>query len=936
MNPGCPARYPALVLAILLFRMIQPCLCSEAPNPGYPSCKEKDTCSLQYGKTLFVQAGQYFTNAEFREAERAYQNALDCFRKIPSQDSLEALCLLGEAMALFRQDRLEEARLRYHDLLEFQEDKAVLSSDLEASVMHNLGLIYQQQFDFQRALEYQLKAAEFKESGGGSAGFKGSAWNNLGALHEQSARPAEALRCYEKAYRYFVSEGGHDKLMTINLNLARLRQAMGNHAEAAMYLDAAVLHARKAGNTDPGLRHELLYSLAVKHYQQAAYQAALSNCQEINSMRDNQPLQQRIREMSLMACCMEKLQRISEADSLFSIDFQIDADKGAELSALASHLMARALFQQHRKLSQAAIRNMQNAVDAFENAYGQSSGAVLYARMQLADLWYQQKNYRRAWQESRHALDQIQRHEDQYYPPLCIDIKELSALSAFALYEEQPDQISWLEESVQLYSCLARDLSRIRMGLADESGREGGKEYKLLLENGIKIGWMAWQEHLPGSLQHIQEMMQLNRALSLRRQWQERAFIESLPDTAVHPVLFREAERNLRQQQYRIELELAKSSPDFDQLAGMEERYLAALRMMDSLRAQLALHYPHFDTHLPDLAAKMHNFLTRDSATCLIEYFSGGDCYAALLHTAEGEDMILWNKDSAAVSTLQQFLADIRMISPDTWQQRSREACHIVMEPLMEYIREYRHLVIIPDAELWTLPFDALILPDGYVAAGKKEQFLIEKFSLELAYSGMILFPDNKPYPAVSFHVPDTSLPFARKEADAVHTLSGNSGIPCRILRGSESSPEYFLRDVEGAGIVHLSTHARADLHHPLRSVLGFSGSSTLSEGEIYRHTAGTPLLILNACETQKGPVDATEGMMSLAHAFLCRGAKQVIAGMWRIQDEEASRIMIDFYSALLKGIPVPQALQQAKINMIRQPETRFPRNWAAWQVLRP
>jgi tetratricopeptide (TPR) repeat protein len=80
-------------------------------------------------------------------------------------------------------------------------------------------------------------------------------------------------------------------------------------------------------------------------------------------------------------------------------------------------------------------------------------------------------------------------------------------------------------------------------------------------------------------------------------------------------------------------------------------------------------------------------------------------------------------------------------------------------------------------------------------------------------------------------------------------------------------------------------------------------------------------LAVLSACETGLGDVAGGEGVFGLQRAFHIAGAKNVVASLWRVDDEATAALMALFYRKLWKeGKPAPQALKEAQLALYRSP----------------
>jgi tetratricopeptide (TPR) repeat protein len=82
-------------------------------------------------------------------------------------------------------------------------------------------------------------------------------------------------------------------------------------------------------------------------------------------------------------------------------------------------------------------------------------------------------------------------------------------------------------------------------------------------------------------------------------------------------------------------------------------------------------------------------------------------------------------------------------------------------------------------------------------------------------------------------------------------------------------------------------------------------------------------LAVLSACETGLGDVAGGEGAFGLQRAFHIAGAKNVVASLWRVDDEATAALMALFYRKLWReGKAPPQALKEAQLALYRNPQS--------------
>ena len=82
-----------------------------------------------------------------------------------------------------------------------------------------------------------------------------------------------------------------------------------------------------------------------------------------------------------------------------------------------------------------------------------------------------------------------------------------------------------------------------------------------------------------------------------------------------------------------------------------------------------------------------------------------------------------------------------------------------------------------------------------------------------------------------------------------------------------------------------------------------------------------TDLVVLSACETGLGELEAGEGVYGLQRAFLVAGARTIIMSLFKVSDEATQKLMVKFYNKWLETGNKRESFIQAK-KEIRQEYT--------------
>jgi CHAT domain-containing protein len=84
---------------------------------------------------------------------------------------------------------------------------------------------------------------------------------------------------------------------------------------------------------------------------------------------------------------------------------------------------------------------------------------------------------------------------------------------------------------------------------------------------------------------------------------------------------------------------------------------------------------------------------------------------------------------------------------------------------------------------------------------------------------------------------------------------------------------------------------------------------------DIYRIPIHADLVTVSACRGAGARAFAGEGLIGFAWAFLASGARNVIGGLWDVDDESTSQLMSELYGGIAAGADPVSALRRAKLN---------------------
>ena len=90
---------------------------------------------------------------------------------------------------------------------------------------------------------------------------------------------------------------------------------------------------------------------------------------------------------------------------------------------------------------------------------------------------------------------------------------------------------------------------------------------------------------------------------------------------------------------------------------------------------------------------------------------------------------------------------------------------------------------------------------------------------------------------------------------------------------------------------------------------------------------------MLSCCHSGRGEIKA-EGVVGIARAFLCAGARSVLVSLWAIDDEATMLFMRSFYQHLADGTSTSVALHQAMKSLRESQQFGAVKYWASFVLI--
>jgi CHAT domain-containing protein len=312
----------------------------------------------------------------------------------------------------------------------------------------------------------------------------------------------------------------------------------------------------------------------------------------------------------------------------------------------------------------------------------------------------------------------------------------------------------------------------------------------------------------------------------------------------------------------------------------------------------------------------------------------------------------------------------------------------LVPESIRARVRAATEVVVVPDAALHQVPFEALVIEPGSTPANTRYWLDVGPpvryapsatvlHSIEqrpstrspIAGSGALLTLSDPIYdPAevaresaaaadtargaagvvtrssyVRAGGPLTRLPGTAAETDAVRDAFG--AVPSlggvRVLQRLDATEPNLRGGMAGTRYLHIATHGVVDERRgALFAALATTppaGADVLPEHdgflqlhEIYSmQLAEVALAVLSACATNVGSLVDGEGVFALSRGFLAAGARRVVASQWAVEDRSTAELMGRFFRGIAEAEQRGERVEYARLLRDAKRALRERAEWA-------
>jgi len=342
--------------------------------------------------------------------------------------------------------------------------------------------------------------------------------------------------------------------------------------------------------------------------------------------------------------------------------------------------------------------------------------------------------------------------------------------------------------------------------------------------------------------------------------------------------------------------------------------------------------------------AEVRQALAPDEA--LLEYLVGDSTSVVFVETEDTAAVVDLGVTRHDLAKLVDFSRGVLVrpgpsSAPAVWQSALRRLYQDLIEPVETagLLRGKQALRIVPHAELYYLPFAALLGPSG------PDAYLVQRYRLTYAPSASVwlrLRRSRAPSSGggvLALAPRPMALPGSAAEVAAIGRAFGTRA---KVLLGAKATKQALREAAAGKDIIHFATYGVLNKDNPLFSYVelmpGGEEDGRLEVHDVFGLPLRARLIVLSACQTglasgALADVPAGDDWVGLVQAFLTAGASTVLATLWPVQDRSTAQIMSQLYDGLAAGETTAAALAQAQRTALGRRETAHPFFWAGFTL---
>lgn len=391
--------------------------------------------------------------------------------------------------------------------------------------------------------------------------------------------------------------------------------------------------------------------------------------------------------------------------------------------------------------------------------------------------------------------------------------------------------------------------------------------------------------------------------------------------------------KNLKQQSLSLQHQINQKND-----ATARDQQLRISQKISALEASINSRYPSylktkFESASVDLTALKSKLKSLDAA--FVEYFWGDENIYALVVSGDSTEFYQVKNSNEVEAGISKYTGLFKAKGNSYSKEDVAGFLNIsnglyskLLKPFEQHLFGHKRLIIVPDGLLIQLPFETLVT-NNTGESYRELPYLLNTHYVSYVFSASHLLatrPAVKSNPsmlALGFtggtnerSVEQAAIEIAGSETELV-ALSGKFPRGT-YLYGAGVTEKSFKEQAANFDLLHIAVHGKGDTGEDYSATLYFRDEEGPEDGrlywyELYNMNLKASLAVLSSCESGIGKTYRGEGMLSMANAFTFAGCGNIVMGLWKVDDQVSVKLMDTFYSELLNGMAIDEALALAK-----------------------
>ena len=799
-------------------------------------------------------------------------------------------------------------RGNYLEAVKFQQQALTLREQINdvsgvAFSLNNLGIVEALQGNYLQASDYFERSLKLTRNRGARQLY------NLGDTYKARGDFARAMNAYQKAVSLCEEFSSDECLAAVFINVGDLYNIQGDYEQAAKYLNKALASFEKLGSKNgqaSALGGIAQVYMNLGQYEKAAEarKKALALFEEIGAKFDV------IHSLNEIGKIYYALGDLTQAEEYFQKSLKLNESLGNN-EEMASTFLSVADIELSKSDYVNALKNTEQA----KFYYGKIIG--------VADNWKLYTDFGRAYRGLGKTTQARQSFEK------AIGVVE-DARNRIAGAEEETER--FFENKVSAYNLLI-DL--------------------LISQNNFPEAFAIAERTKARALLDVLEngKLDINKAMTVQEQGRERTLKNELVSLNA-----------------QISKENDRKQPDKTLLADLQKQLEKKRLEFEDFQTQLYAAHPELKIQRGEtkpITLEESAKLLPDDKSALLEYVVTDNkaFLFVLTKTAKQSGISL---KAYPIDIKQKDLAQktanfrTKLAKGDLdFPPAAQDLYNLLLKPAEAQIKNKTNLIIVPDAMLWDLPFQAL--------QPAQNRYLIETSAISYAPSLTALREmagknQNKQFfdatllafgnPAIGRETSERlkqvfmgerldPLPEAERLVDSLKQMYGADR--SKIYIGADAREEIAKTESSKYRILQFSAHGILNDVNPMYShiVLAQPKETDKEDGlfeawEMKDLTLNADMIVLSACETARGKFGSGEGVIGMSWSLFIAGAPTTVASQWKVESSSTTELMLEFHRQLLNGknITKAEALRNASLKLLKMPQYKHPSYWAGFVMV--